>query len=108
MEAQGLDPSRGSARLVPVVLPLLHGPAAARRGPAADQALEGVPPAHRPDPQELRARRSLLPPAPAPGAAAMGLRQPEDLSAITLIAKGTGVAGGPGRPRCRGRRTGLT
>ena len=43
MAAQGLDPSRRSARLVPVVLPLLHGPPHAGRRPPADQALEGDP-----------------------------------------------------------------
>ena len=44
MAAQGLDSSRRSARLVPVVLPLLHGPPHAGRGHAPDRALEGDPP----------------------------------------------------------------
>ena len=38
MAAQGVDPQAGSARLVPVVLPLLHGPPNRRRSPA-DSAL---------------------------------------------------------------------
>ena len=36
--------SRRSARMVPMVLPLLHGPANARRGCATDQALERYAP----------------------------------------------------------------
>ena len=38
---EGLDACGRSARLVPVVLPLLHRPAAARRGRPPDRALEG-------------------------------------------------------------------
>ena len=52
-----IHPAR-SARLVPVVLPLLHGAPHARGGRAPDQALEGDPPARRADQTELRARRS--------------------------------------------------
>ena len=37
---------RRSARLVPVVLPLLHGPANTRGRPTADQALESLQAAH--------------------------------------------------------------
>ncbi len=55
--AQGLDPPRRPARLVPVVLPLLHGPAPARGGQAPDQALEGDPPARGADQEQLRAGR---------------------------------------------------
>jgi hypothetical protein len=71
--AEGLDPPRGSARLVPMVLPLLHGAANARRGSAADQALEGDPPPRPADRAQLRAGRSSMPSAAAPGAAALGL-----------------------------------
>ena len=71
--AQRLDPSRRSARLVSVVLPLLYGPPHAGRGRAADQALEGDPPPRRAGQAKLRARRSDLPAAAAPGAAALGL-----------------------------------
>ena len=53
METQRLDPSRRSARLVPMVLPLLHGapPAGGRR--TADQALEGNSPPRSANPEEL-------------------------------------------------------
>ena len=57
-----------------------HGPADAGGGCAADQALEGDPPARRADQEELRAGRHPLPPPPAPGAAPLGIRQPEDLT----------------------------
>ena len=50
-----------SARLVSVVLPLLHRPAYAGRGPAADQALEGDGAARPPGREILRARRPALP-----------------------------------------------
>ena len=81
MEAQRLDPSGRSARLVPVVLPLLHGPSHAGRGPQADQALEGDPPACAASPEALRAGRPALPAPAAAGFAALGLRQPQDLTA---------------------------
>ncbi len=48
------------------------GPAHGRRCPA-DRPLARLRPPRRADPRPLRAGRSLLPPAPAPGAAAMGL-----------------------------------
>ena len=62
------------AGLVPVVLPLLPGPADAGRRPAADRALEGHAAPRGPDQEELRARRPELPPAPAAGPTALGLR----------------------------------
>ena len=68
-----------SARLVPVVLPLLHGPPHAGRRPPPDQALEGDPPSCPPGAEELRAGRPVLPPPATPGAAALGLRQPQNL-----------------------------
>src|SRR5215510_6566777 len=43
---EGMDPSGRSARLVSMVLPLLHGPSDGGGRPAADQALEGDAPAH--------------------------------------------------------------
>ena len=45
-----------------------------------DRALAADPPAYRPDRGELREGRPVLPAAPAPGAAALGLRQPPHLS----------------------------
>jgi hypothetical protein len=65
---------RRPARLVPVVLPLLHGPAHAGRRPPSDQALEGDPPPRSASREKLRAGRTHLPQAPAPGAAALGLQ----------------------------------
>ena len=73
MAQERLDPSGRSARVVPVVLPLLHGPADARGRPTSDQALEGLPATHQSDQDELRAWRSVLPPKTATGAAALGL-----------------------------------
>src|SRR5262249_13715234 len=81
MEAQRLDPSRRSVRLVPVVLPLLHGPAHAGR-PAADRAVESNPAVRAPGADTLRARRFALSAATAAGAVALGLRQPQDLTGL--------------------------
>src|SRR5262249_29051226 len=75
-----MDSSRRSARLVPMVLSLLHGPPPARRGSPSDQAMEGDTPPPPPDPTALRAGRSHVPQTPAAGDAALGLRQPEDLT----------------------------
>ena len=58
MAPQGLDLSGRSARLVPMVLPLLSGPPHAGRGRAADQALESHAPACAADRTALRAGRS--------------------------------------------------
>ena len=87
--------SRRSARLVSMVLPLLYGPAHSRRRRAADQALESDPPPCAADRAQLRTGRCHLPAAAAPGAAALGLRQPEDLrrgsrpfALMTLFAAG--------------------
>ena len=80
VEEEGLDTRGRPARVVPVVLPLLHGPANARRGQPADQALEDDPAARAADRKELRERRHPLPAAAASGAAALGLRQPQDLN----------------------------
>src|SRR6185295_13099799 len=82
MEAQRLDPSGRSARLVPVVLPLLHGPAHARGRSATDRALESDPPSRAPGAETLRARQFALPAAAAASDAALGLRQPQDLSGL--------------------------
>jgi hypothetical protein len=80
---QGVDSFRRPARLVSMVLPLLHGPADAGRGCAPDQALEGDPAAHRADQKTLRAGRPDVPAASASGAVALGLRQPQDLNTVT-------------------------
>ena len=58
MAQERLDPSGRSARLVPMVLPLLSGPPTARRGRAPDQALESHAPACPPDRAALRTGRS--------------------------------------------------
>src|SRR5690242_21565580 len=92
METERLDPSRRSARMVSMGLRLLHGPPHARRGPPADQALEGYPPSRPPGSETLRARRPALLPPTAAGAAALGLLQPHNLirfhSAATSRARG--------------------
>jgi hypothetical protein len=62
---KGLDSSRRSARVVPVVLPLLHGAANAGRGCPSDQTMEGHSPPRGAGQTQLRARRSDLPPATA-------------------------------------------
>jgi hypothetical protein len=80
---KGLDPSGRSARLVSVVLPLLYGSQNACRRRAPDRALEGDEEARRPDPAALRAGRPDVPPAAATGSAALGLRQPETVSATS-------------------------
>src|SRR6185312_12220949 len=85
MAPQRLAPSRRPARLVPVVLPLLPGPPHAGRGSSADQALEGDPPSRAPGRAQLRAGRSPVPQAPAAGAAALGVRQPEDLTFCVMV-----------------------
>src|SRR5262249_5608114 len=82
METQRLDPPGRSARLVPMVLPLLHRPAHTEGRPEADRAVESDPAARAPGAETLRARRSALPPATAAGAAALGLRQPQDLTGL--------------------------
>jgi len=75
-----LDPSRRSARLVPMVLPLLHGASDGGGRPAANQALEGDAPPYPAGPAALRAGRPVLPQAAATGASALGIRQPENLN----------------------------
>ena len=54
LAGEGLDSSRRSARMVPMVLPLLYGPADARRGCASDQAVERYAPPCGPDQTPLR------------------------------------------------------
>ena len=50
---EGMGTSRRPARLVPMVLSLLHGAPYAAGGPATDQTLEGDPPARAADRAEL-------------------------------------------------------
>src|SRR5262249_37145449 len=116
-----MDSPRRSARLVPVVLPLLLGPPHVGRGHTPDQAVEGDPAARRADQAALRARRPDVSTAPTPGLAALGLRPPQDLkqavrghtaaaptllssvaAAVTVASDATPVAGvgyGGARPR---------
>src|SRR6478672_13907983 len=87
--------------MVPVVLPLLHGPSHAGGGPAADPPLARDAPAHPPDRAQLRTGRPRLPATPAPGPAPLGLRQPQDLTTpITSPASGRE----PAPDLIRGRR----
>ena len=53
---EGFYSFRRSARMVPMVLPLLHGPTNARRGCATDQALERYAPPRGPNQTPLRTR----------------------------------------------------
>src|SRR4029079_11261541 len=67
-----VDLPRGSARVVPVVLPLLlRAPVPRRR--AADQALARSAPARRADREELPPRGPVVPSPAAPGAAPLGV-----------------------------------
>jgi hypothetical protein len=75
MAPERLDIRRRSTRLVPMVLPVLHGATNARRERSADQTLEGNPPACASAPACVRA--CLVPQAATAGAAALGLRQPQ-------------------------------
>src|SRR5262249_5462275 len=87
LEKERLDPCRRSARLVSVVLPLLYGPPPARRGPSADRPVESLQTPCGADQASLRQRRYFLPPASAPGLAAMGLRQTQNLTPHTTCAR---------------------
>jgi hypothetical protein len=77
MAPERLDTPRRSTRLVPMVLPVLHGATNARQGRSADQTLEGNPPACASASARVRAWRCLVPQAATAGAAALGLRQPQ-------------------------------
>src|SRR5689334_16158914 len=63
-----------------MVLPLLYGPPHGARGYAPDRTLEGDEAARGSGQAALRTGRSNLPQASAPGAAALGIRQPEALA----------------------------
>ena len=84
---EGVDSSGRSARVVPVVLPLLHGPAFTGGGRAPDQTVESNSAACRPGQTALRAGRPDVSTATTTGVAALGLRQPDDLSGIYETAK---------------------
>ena len=88
---QGLDSSRRSARLVSVVLPLLHGAAHARRGRPPDQKMEGDEAPRVAGQETLRAWRSHVPPAPTAGALALGLRQPDHVNDALAIQMSLGT-----------------
>ena len=77
-----------TARLVPVVLPLLHGPAHAGGRPPANRAVESDPAPRAANREALRAGRPALPAATAAGAAALGLRQPQDLTPYSAATAG--------------------
>src|SRR6187402_3607010 len=86
-----MDPQAGSTRVVPVVLPLLHGPQNRRRRPA-DSTLAGDRAARGGDSEALRTGRSRMSEAPAAGRPSLGIRQPEDIgrgapSALTATAR---------------------
>src|SRR5689334_8362676 len=69
-----MDQRSGPAWLVPVVLPLLHGPSRPGRR-VADPALAGHQAPRRRHSKALRERRPRLPAPPAAGASSLGLRQ---------------------------------
>ena len=105
---EGVDLSRRPPRLVSMVLPLLHGPAHSRRGRAADQALESHPPPHSSDSEKLRTGRCHLPAAATSGAAALGLRQPEDLGGLQTFRLDHVFGGGRGEEfDCGAARIGM-
>ena len=85
-----LASSGRSARLVPMVLPLLLGPAAPGRS-AADQAMARCPATHNAVEEALRTTRSDLPLPPTPGASPLGVRFEEHLR--SRLRRGYGVAG---------------
>src|SRR5687768_6297292 len=79
-----MDSPSGSARLVSVVLPVLHGAPRPRRC-AADQAMARDRASRGGDSEALRAWRSRVPPAPTAGRAPLGLRQQKDLTSPIRI-----------------------
>ena len=81
------DPSRRPARMVPMVLQVLHGATNARRGRTSNQPLEGHATACAPNSAPLRAGPSHLSPTSAPSSAALGLRQPQNLIAPMVRSK---------------------
>src|SRR5262252_3745477 len=91
MAAERLGERRGSARLVPVVLPLLPGPPRPRRR-APDSPMARHSPSRSGVAARLRVRRSRVPAPSASGAAALGLRQPQTLMRV-LVAGATGFIG---------------
>src|SRR5688500_7375430 len=76
-----MDPQAGSTRVVPVVLPLLHGSQNRRRRPA-DSTLAGDRAARGGDSEALRPWRSRMSEAPAAGRPSLGIRQPKDLGTV--------------------------
>src|SRR5207342_1620869 len=90
-----MDPQAGSTWVVPVVLPLLHGPQNRRRL-SADSTLAGDRAARGGDSEALRTGRSRMSEAPAAGRPSLGIRQPKDMSACpgaTRLRQGFGEAG---------------
>src|ERR1700752_1135375 len=76
---EGLDLSRGSARLVSMVLPLLHGPSLPRRR-TADQTLARDTPSHRTNQEKLSAARTRMSTQATAGITALGLRFTKNLN----------------------------
>src|SRR5579875_2835335 len=72
-----------AAWLVSMVLPVLHG-SPNRRRRASDSAVASDRPTRRRDPQKLPQMRSFVSPPAAASAAALGIRQPYDLSLARL------------------------
>src|SRR4029079_16636256 len=79
MAPEGMDTSGRSARLVPMVLPLLHGATNARRRQSPDQTVERNPPSRPSASACMRARRFVVSQTAAAGAPALGLRQPKTM-----------------------------
>jgi len=79
MAGEGVALPRRPTGVVPVVLPLLHGPEVRGRR-AADQEVESDEEARRADREALHARRHRLPHQAEAGAAELGLRQQEDIA----------------------------
>ncbi len=78
LAAQPLDPPSGSARLVPVVLPVLHGSQVSGRC-QADEAMAGDRASRRGHSQTLRTTRLPMPQSSTAGSSSLGIRQPDDL-----------------------------
>jgi hypothetical protein len=93
------DPPAQVVTAVPVVLPLLPGPADARRRPAPDRAVDSDATPRGSDQQELRHWRLQLPPTSAAGPSALGLRLEAPVGATLptapSLARAATISGAP-------------